>query len=93
MRQSGLSKKKDTERPGGVTLPKVSCLSQPFYLDQLEGEALVEDPVDTGSPRQLVRVNLVTGTLNALLKVYGKLLDHPGGTWGRAQGRGVCVMD
>lgn len=77
----------------GLPPSKVSCTSQPFYLDQLEGEALVEDPVDSGSPRQLVRVNLVTGTLNALLKVYCKLLDHPGGTWGRAQDRGICVMD
>lgn len=29
------------------------------YLDQLEGEAFVEDAVDAGSPRQFIGVDLV----------------------------------
>lgn len=32
---------------------------EPAYLDQLKGEALMEDPVDAGSPRQFVGVDLV----------------------------------
>lgn len=31
----------------------------PAYLDQLEREALMEDPVDAGAPRQFIGVNLV----------------------------------
>ena len=50
------------------------------YLDQLKGEALVEDAVDLGSARQLLSVHLVPGALDALLKVHAELLHHPATT-------------
>ena len=49
------------ESPGGhgwvvLSPPTPRSLS---YLDQLKGEALMEDAVDAGSPRQFIGVNLV----------------------------------
>lgn len=46
-------------------------------LDQFEGKAFMEDAVDLGATRQLIGVHLVPRALNALLKVYTKLLHHP----------------
>lgn len=46
-------------------------------LEQFKGKAFVEDTVDPGTTQQLICVHLVPRTLNALLKVDTKLLDHP----------------
>lgn len=37
----------------------------------------MENSVDPSTSGQLRRVHLVSGPLNALLKVHSKLLDHP----------------
>lgn len=52
---------------------------QPAHLDQLKWEAFVEDAIDPRSTWKLSRVNLVPGTFNTLVKVYGELLHHPAG--------------
>lgn len=49
------------------------------HLDQLEGEAFMEDAVDPGTARQLCRVDLVPGALYTFLKVHRELLNHPAG--------------
>lgn len=57
---------------------KISVLlKRSIYLDQLEGEALMENSVNPSTSGQLCRVHLVSGPLDALLKVHSKLLDHP----------------
>lgn len=49
----------------------------PHYLHQLEGKPLMEDAIDSGTPRELQRVHLVSRALYPLFKVHPKLLDHP----------------
>lgn len=47
------------------------------YLYQLKGKALMKDAIDSGTPRQLQCIHLISRALNSLLKVHSKLLDHP----------------
>lgn len=49
----------------------------PHYLHQLKGKPLMEDAIDSGAPRELQRVHLVSRALYPLFKVHPKLLDHP----------------
>lgn len=49
-----------------------------LHLDNLEGEPLVEQPVDLGAAGQLVGVDLRrAGALDRTLEVRLQLLDHP----------------
>ncbi len=47
------------------------------HLHQLEGETLVEDAIDSGSSRQLIRVYLISRALDTLLEIHRELLHHP----------------
>lgn len=47
------------------------------YLYQFKGKAFMKDAIDSGPPRQLQCVHLVSRALDSLLKVHSKLLDHP----------------
>lgn len=47
------------------------------HLHQLEGEALMKDPVDLCTTGQVGGIHLISRPLYALLKVHTKLLHHP----------------
>ena len=62
--------------PSSIT-PHTSISAFYAYLDQLEGEAFMEDPVDLGTPWEVFCADLCAKPFNVAIKVHPKLLDHP----------------
>ena len=60
----------------GVSDLAAQLLLLELHVDDLVGEAFVEEPVDLGAARQLARVDLRSGALDVLVQVLAEVVHH-----------------